>query len=239
MKLTPDVAVVPLWPVASGASSVTVANNDKTGVRAGAARGAAAGPSSRHPLADVRRRGEEVTSQFSSPSAKLAPGQVEVRAVATRDGQSYREGYQVIAYDHIQSRHLYHPASSSVKIFDVALPTGLRVGYVMGTGDEVPQALRQLGADLTMLDADDVSFGDLSRFSTIVLGIRAYEKRADVRAYNQRLLDFARDGGHLVVQYNKVAMNQLGAGAAGSVGGFGPAAAPPAGEPGGAPGGVA
>ena len=75
-----------------------------------------------------------------------------------------------------------------------------------------------------MLDADDVSFGDLSRFSTIVLGIRAYEKRADVRAYNQRLLDFARDGGHLVVQYNKVAMNQLGAGAAGNVGGFGGAA---------------
>ena len=80
-----------------------------------------------------------------------------------------------------------------------------------------------------MLDADDVAFGDLSRFSTIVLGIRAYEKRADVRAYNQRLLDFARNGGHLVVQYNKVAMNQLGAGAAGGGGGFGgdvPAAGP-------------
>ncbi len=72
-----------------------------------------------------------------------------------------------------------------------------------------------------MLGPDEVAFGDLSRFSTIVLGIRAYEKRADVRAYNQRLLDFARGGGHLVVQYNKVAMNQLGAGAAGTVGGFG------------------
>ena len=116
----------------------------------------------------------------------------------------------------------------------------------MGTGDDVPQAIRQLGANLTMLDADDVAFGDLSRFSTIVLGIRAYEKRADVRAYNQRLLDFARNGGHLVVQYNKVAMNQLGAGAAGGGRGFGgdvPAAGPPgggrgAGGPGGPPPGA-
>jgi len=241
VKLTPDVAVVPL--MAGGKRRefrVTVANNDKTGgtvqVRLEAPAGWTVEPASRTLTFGVEE--EEVTSQFFvTPPAKLAPGQVEVRAVATRDGQSYREGYQVIAYDHIQSRHLYHPASSTVKVFDVALPAGLRVGYVMGTGDEVPQALRQLGADLTMLDADDVSFGDLSRFSTIVLGIRAYEKRADVRAYNQRLLDFARDGGHLVVQYNKVAMNQLGAGAAGSVGGFGPAAAPPGAAPGGVGGG--
>ena len=139
----------------------------------------------------------------------------------------------MIAYNHIQERHLFHPASSQVKVFDVTLPRNLQIGYVMGTGDDVPQAIRQLGANLTMLDADDVAFGDLSRFSTIVLGIRAYEKRPDVRAYNQRLLDFARNGGHLVVQYNKVAMNQLGAGAAGGGRGFGgdvPAAGPPGGR---------
>jgi LmbE family N-acetylglucosaminyl deacetylase len=232
VKLTPNVAVVPL--MAGGQRRefrVTVANNAKTGgsveVKLETPAGWKVDPASRTLTFGVEE--EEVTSQFFvTPPARLTPGQVEVRAVATRDGQAYREGYQVIAYDHIQSRHLYHPASSAVKIFDVAMPAGLRIGYVMGTGDEVPQALRQLGADLTMLDEDDVSFGDLTRFSTIVLGIRAYEKRADVRAYNQRLLDFARDGGHLVVQYNKVAMNQLGAGAAGSVGGFGPAAASPA-----------
>jgi len=72
-----------------------------------------------------------------------------------------------------------------------------------------------------LLTPNDVAFGDLSRFSTIVLGIRAYELRGDLRAYNARLLDFARNGGHLVVQYNKVSMNQLGAGAAGAgAGGF-------------------
>lgn len=230
VTMTPDVGVV---PTAAGGQRrefrVTVLNNSKNGgnvdVRLEVPAGWKVDPASRTLTFGVEE--EEVTSQFFvTPPAKLVAGQVQVRAVATRDGQTYREGYQVIAYDHIQTRHLYHPATSTVKIFDVALPAGLKVGYVMGTGDEVPQALRQLGADLTMLDADDVSFGDLSRFSTIVLGIRAYEKRADVRAYNQRLLDFARDGGHLVVQYNKVAMNQLGAGAAGG-GGFGPGTGAP------------
>ncbi len=237
VKLSPNVGVVPL--TAGGQRRefrVTVANNAKTGgsvdVRLDVPAGWKAEPASRTLTFGVEE--EEVTSQFFvTPPARLAAGQVEVRAVATRDGVAYREGYQVIAYDHIQARHLYHPAASTVKIFDVALPAGLKIGYVMGTGDEVPVALRQLGADVTMLDEDDVSFGDLSRFSTIVLGIRAYEKRNDVRVYNQRLLDFARDGGHLVVQYNKVAMNQLGAGAAGG-GGFGGAPGGGGGRAGGA-----
>ena len=225
VRLTPDVAVV---PVAAGGQRrefrVTVANNAKAGgpavVRLEAPAGWTVDPASTTLNFGVEE--EEVTAQFFvTPPARLTPGTAEIRAVATRDGQDYREGYQVIAYNHIQSRHLYHPAASAVKLFDVSLPATVNIGYVMGTGDEVPDAIRQLGARLTMLDADDVAFGDLSRFTTIVLGIRAYEKRADVRAYNQRLLDFARNGGHLVVQYNKVAMNQLGAGAAGSAGGFG------------------
>ncbi|MBI4478151.1 MAG: hypothetical protein HY654_13330, partial [Acidobacteria bacterium] len=225
VKLTPDVAVVPL---ASGGQKrefrVTVANNAKTGAAVDVRLEAPSGWTVTPPFTTITFsvEEEEVTAQFFvTPPARLQPGPAEIKAVARRDGQEFREGYQVIAYNHIQERHLFHPATSVVKIFDVSLPPNLQIGYVMGTGDEVPQAIRQLGARLTMLDPDEVAFGDLSRFSTIVLGIRAYEKRADVRAYNQRLLDFARSGGHLVVQYNKVAMNQLGAGAAGGGRGFG------------------
>ena len=238
VKLSPDVGVVPL--AAAGQRRefrVTVQNNAKTGGAVTTKLEVPAGwtvqPASTSLNFGVEE--EEVTAQFFvTPPAKLAAGTVEIKAVATKDGVDYREGYQVIAYNHIQSRHLYHPATSTVKVFDVTLPRNLQIGYVMGTGDEVPEAIRQLGANLTMLDADDVAFGDLSRFSTIVLGIRAYEKRPDVRAYNQRLLDFARNGGHLVVQYNKSAMNQLGAGAAGGGGrGFGGDAAAPGGAAGG------
>jgi hypothetical protein len=159
---------------------------------------------------------EEVSTRFFvTPPAKVAPGEAVIRAVAVRGTETFRDGYQVIAYNHIQTRHLFHPAASKIKMIDVAVPANLQVGYVMGTGDEVPAAIRQLGATVTMLSAEDIAFGDLSKYSTIVLGIRAYEKRPDVRAYNQRLFDFARNGGHLVVQYNKTAMNQLGGGQAG------------------------
>jgi LmbE family N-acetylglucosaminyl deacetylase len=222
VRLTPDVGVVPL--AAGGRPRefrVTVLNNNAGGgaatVRLEAPAGWQVAPASA--TLGFSLEEEEITTRFMvTPPARLLPGAVEIKAVASRDGIEYREGYQVIAYDHIQTRHLYHPAVSTVKLFDVTVPPNLQVGYVMGTGDEVPDAIRQLGAALTMLTPDEVAFGDLSRFSTIVLGIRAYESRSDVRAYHQRLLDFARNGGHLVVQYNKVAMNQLGAGAAGGGG---------------------
>ena len=238
VTMTPNLAVVPLS--AGGQAKevrVTVLNNSEIGgptdVRLEGPAGWRVEPVST--TFNFSLEEEEMTARFFvTPPTQLSTGQVELRAVASRDGVEYREGYQVIAYDHIQTRHLYHPAATVVKIFDVVVPSNLQVGYVMGTGDDVPEALRQLGAKVTMLDADDIAFGDLSRFSSIVLGIRAYEARSDVRAYNQRLLDFARDGGHLVVQYNKSAMNQLGAGAAGGDGrGFTPQAAgasPPGGR---------
>jgi LmbE family N-acetylglucosaminyl deacetylase len=229
VAITPDVGVV---PIAAGGRPrefrVAALNNSPTGgpttVRLEAPPGWRVEPVST--TLDFSLEEEEMTARFMvTPPARLNPGTVEIKAVVSRGGVDYREGYQVIAYDHIQTRHLYHPATSTVKLFDVTVPDKLHVGYVMGTGDEVPDAIRQLGAAVTMLTPDDIAFGDLSRFPTIVLGIRAYESRADVRAYNQRLLAFARQGGHLVVQYNKVAMNQLGAGAAGAGRGFMPAAA--------------
>ena len=219
VKLTPAIAVVPL--AAGGQKKefrVSVLNNAPTAstvrVRLETPAGWTVTPAEASLAFSVEE--EEVTAQFFvTPPAKVTPGEAEVRAVAVRGDETFREGYQVIAYNHIQTRHLFHPAASKIKMIDVAVPPNLQVGYVMGTGDEVPDAIRQLGATVTLLSADDIAFGNLSKYSTIVLGIRAYEKRPDLRAYNQRLFDFARNGGHLVVQYNKTAMNQLGAGQAG------------------------
>jgi hypothetical protein len=76
------------------------------------------------------------------------------------------------------------------------------VGYVMGAGDEVPEALRQMGCDVTLLSKDDLQYGDLARFDAIVTGVRAWNVRADLRANYQRLYKYAQDGGTVVVQYN-------------------------------------
>jgi LmbE family N-acetylglucosaminyl deacetylase len=239
VKLTPSIAVVPL--VAGGKKKefrVSVLNNAQTGsdvkVHLEVPAGWTVEPTETTLKFSVEE--EEMSAQFFvTPPAKVTAGEAEIRAVAVRGTETFREGYQVIAYNHIQTRHLFHPATSKIKMIDVVMPENLQVGYVMGTGDEVPDAIRQLGATVTMLSADDIAFGNLSKYSTIVLGIRAYEKRPDLRAYNQRLFDFARNGGHLVVQYNKTAMNQLGGGQAGPpAGGFGGGAP---GGPGGAAGG--
>jgi len=219
VKLSPSIAVVPL--AAGGQKKefrVSVLNNATTGSAVRVSLETPAGwtvePASTTLNFSVEE--EEMSAQFFvTPPARVTPGEATIRAVAVRGDETFREGYQVIAYNHIQTRHLFHPATSQVKMIDVTLPPNRHVGYVMGSGDEVADAIRQLGATVTMLSPEDVAFGDLSKYTTIVLGIRAYEKRPDVRAYNQRLFDFARNGGHLVVQYNKTAMNQLGGGQAG------------------------
>ena len=78
----------------------------------------------------------------------------------------------------------------------------------MGVGDQVPAALQQLGVNLTLIDADELAWGDLSKYQTIVTGVRAYERRADLRANNHRLLQYVENGGTAIVQYNKMEFNQ-------------------------------
>jgi hypothetical protein len=83
----------------------------------------------------------------------------------------------------------------AVKALDVTVKPNLTVGYIMGVGDEVPAALEQLGVKLTMITPDELAWGDLSKYSVIMTGVRAYERRADLRASNQRLIDYAKAGG--------------------------------------------
>jgi len=84
---------------------------------------------------------------------------------------------------------------------DVEVPKDVKVGYIMGAGDDIPTVLEQIGMNVTMIPAEKLATEDLSKYQTIVLGIRAYEQK-DVVANNKRLLDYVEAGGRLVVQYN-------------------------------------
>jgi hypothetical protein len=99
-------------------------------------------------------------------------------------------------------RYAVSEAGGKVTAIDVKAAEGIRVGYVMGVGDELPAALVQLGARVTLLGRDDLESADLGAFDTIVTGTRAYAVREDLRASNARLLDWVRSGGNLVVLYN-------------------------------------
>ena len=119
--------------------------------------------------------------------------------MAEYNGKQYTEGYQVIDHQDLEPRYLYRPASMELHTVDVKVEPGLKVGYIMGVGDKVPQALEQIGIKVQMLGSEDLASGDLSSFNTIVIGIRAYAVRTDLKAYNRRLLDYVRHGGNLVV----------------------------------------
>jgi len=149
------------------------------------------------------RAGERASYTFTVTPASIDTRSVTVRAVAaTAGGKEYREGFELIDHRDLELRYLYRAATATVRGVQVATVPGLRVGYVMGIGDQVPAGLRQLGADVALLGPSELAGADLSPFDTIMIGTRAYAVRSDLRTFNQRLLDYVKNGGNMVVLYN-------------------------------------
>jgi hypothetical protein len=150
--------------------------------------------------------GQEATRRFTVQiPALVTEGRFQVHAVADFRGQRFSRGYRVIDYPHIRSHLLYRDAVTHVEVFKVETAPGVNVGYVMGAGDTVPGAIEQLGIGVSLLSAEDLASADLSRYDTIVVGARAYEFRPDLVANQQRLIDYVRDGGTMIVQYQTLA----------------------------------
>ncbi len=148
--------------------------------------------------------GEQMSYAFDvRPDPGRGSGRAILRAVLTSEGNEYDEGVDLIDYPHVDPVPLFRPAQLAVSQFAVAVPTGLRVGYITGPGDSGAQALTDVGVEVELLGPEEVRSGDLDRYDTIVLGIRAYETREDLRSSNERLLEFARRGGTVIVQYNQ------------------------------------
>jgi LmbE family N-acetylglucosaminyl deacetylase len=148
------------------------------------------------------RAGERASYAFTVTIPALESRTYRVEAVAASGGREFREGYDAIQHRDLETRYLYHDAVASVRGIDVKVQPGLKVGYVMGIGDDVPAGLAQLGADVQLLSAGDLAGADLSRFNAVVTGTRAYAVRDDLKTYNRRLLDYVKTGGNLIVLYN-------------------------------------
>jgi LmbE family N-acetylglucosaminyl deacetylase len=153
---------------------------------------------------ELKREGERASETFMlGIPAGTSEGFRQIKAVATVGERSYHTGYQLISYPHIEPRFLYSEAKADAEVIDAKVAPGLKVGYIEGAGDDFANALERLGVDVERLRPQDLATGDLSRFDTIVAGVRVYEVRPDVIANNTRLLDYVKAGGTLIVQYNK------------------------------------
>src|SRR6202035_2211727 len=151
---------------------------------------------------ELKRRGEKKDFQFKVFPAGLQEGRAKVRAMLDADGKKFSEGYTLVTREDLGSFYYYQPALQRVSIVDVQVPHDLKIGYIMGAGDDIPTVLAQVGMDVTLLSPEKLASEELNRYGTIVLGIRAYDTQKDVIANNKKLLDYVAAGGTLVVQYN-------------------------------------
>jgi|RhiMetdeSRZDD1v2_1073273.scaffolds.fasta_scaffold12276_4 LmbE family N-acetylglucosaminyl deacetylase len=205
IAMAPRVGVVPIAAAPTSVNvSVTVSSNIK-GDAAGKVKlrlpdGWTATPAEHNFTFAHADEASNFSFKVSLPRAATG-ADYQIHAVAEYDGRDYTEGYQVIAHRDLEPRHLYRPATMDVRGIDVKVAPNLSVGYVMGVGDEVPQALEQIGVKVTLLGANDLANGHLDQFDAIIIGIRASAVRADLKTYSKRLLDYAERGGNLIYQY--------------------------------------
>jgi LmbE family N-acetylglucosaminyl deacetylase len=201
LRTNPPLVVMPLDRVGRGSAAVTVEVTTQAGKRAGKAsiQAPAGWPAvppqpfavdTDHPAASLR---------FSvSPPAGTRPGLYPLEATADGENQTL----DFIEHPDIGPFYFVKPARTRLEVLDLKVPERLSIGYVRGAEDSIPEFLQQLGIDVHLLAPDDLDKGDLSGYSTIVTGPRAYDVREDLRRDNGRLLDYVRRGGRLVVQYN-------------------------------------
>jgi LmbE family N-acetylglucosaminyl deacetylase len=140
----------------------------------------------------------EVTFEVSPPKHV---GEAQLTAEAEVGGETFSRELVEISYPHIR-RQVYFP-DSRIKVVKLDIKTdGKRIGYIMGAGDEVPQALQSLGYDVVLLSDEMLEDSNLSAYDTIITGVRAYNTRDVLKLVEERLLRYVEDGGTLVVQYN-------------------------------------
>jgi len=154
------------------------------------------------------REGEQARITFRVTPAAAVPERYTLTAAARIGTLTFANEFEPISYPGLETLYLEAPARQVVQGVDVRIAEGLKAGYVMGSGDEVPAALRQLGVEVDLLDDEALASADLNAYPVILLGIRAYAARDALKAHNRRLLDYVEKGGRLIVQYNTPEFDQ-------------------------------
>jgi hypothetical protein len=145
--------------------------------------------------------GDRYAKITATPPAKLEAGHYTITAYAKRGEEKFTTSIEPLPS--MPTLVWEEPAQTVVHAFDIKAQENLRVGYISAESEPVPDALKMLGISVEMLDANALNFGDLSKYNAIVVGVRAYELRSELPGANQRLLDYAKNGGTLVVQYQR------------------------------------
>lgn len=189
-----------------GEVSLKLPNGQRTLVKAGKgddwfdeAKGWTVAPISK--TFELNKKGEKTALEFElTIPADVRADNFELTAQAVVNGETFSQTMKTLAYPHIQTHRFYTPAAAEMAVLDLKTAP-VKIGYIAGSGDRVFDAIRQMNFDVQMLSENDLTNADLSKFDTIVVGIRASQVRPDFIANHQRLLDYVKNGGTLLVQY--------------------------------------
>ena len=203
IAISPRFGVVPLNAKAFDVKTV-LHSNVKGTAKATVRLDLPAGWKSQPPQIDVAttQDGEERTLSFSVTPTSIEEKSYNITAVAEYNGKQYKEGYELAGYPGLKPYPLYQPATYKTTGVDVKIAPNLKIGYIAGSGDDVPASLVHLGLKVAFLAPQDITGGDLSKYDAILLGVRAYAARPELATANSRLLDYVKNGGVMVVQYN-------------------------------------
>jgi LmbE family N-acetylglucosaminyl deacetylase len=145
--------------------------------------------------------GEEQIVSFKVSPAGIKEKTYQLKAVAEYGGHEYKQGYVQIGYPGLRPYFDYSDANYQLSGANIKVSPNLQIGYITGSGDDIPASLENLGVYVHFLTVNDLASGDLSKYDEILVGVRAYAVREDLRTYNGRLLDYVKNGGVVVVQY--------------------------------------
>jgi Uncharacterized proteins, LmbE homologs len=154
------------------------------------------------------KKGDEAHATFTVTPTKSEMTMFMAAEAETVDGKKIDVGLSTIEYPHIPAQRIFGDAVAKLVRVDIK-KRGERIGYIMGAGDDIPSALRQVGYDVTLVTDDDLDRGDFSKYDAIVTGARAYNTRPRMRLAHPKLMEYVKNGGTLVVQYNSTSPQPL------------------------------
>lgn len=150
-----------------------------------------------------KAKGDDARAGFTVTPPKGETTAALTAEIELANGTKLSHGLTNIDYPHIPPQRLFPTATAKLVRADIK-KRGSRVGYIMGAGDDVPAALRQVGYDVALLSDADLERGDFARYDAIVTGVRAYNTRTALKSVQPKLMEYVKNGGTLVVQYNSL-----------------------------------
>jgi LmbE family N-acetylglucosaminyl deacetylase len=148
----------------------------------------------------VNSKGQSLSIDFNGNEIKKSSN-VLFGVTDTLGNNLIKSDKHEIKYDHIPAINYFHEADVALKVVNVET-YGKKIGYIVGAGDKVPEALEQMGFEVNRLNQKEISKNPLDKFDAIIVGVRAYNTLDWLPNYYDKLMKYVENGGNLIVQYN-------------------------------------